>query len=82
MAEKMYTLAEAARELGVVVEKRAFTYAKAAAAYDVSIDVIRRAADRGEIERRYPSTKPVISVEALDEWWEALPKDRPTFRSR
>lgn len=57
------------------VVKQAFTVQEAASAYGVSAEVIRSHIKAGSLAARYPSTRPVIGAEELQEWFTALPSE-------
>lgn len=58
-------------------KKEAYTVQSAAKAYDVSMDTIRAAIKRGDLNAKYPTSRPVISSEELKNWFEALPDEAP-----
>lgn len=55
--------------------KKAYTFAEAAEACGVSIDIIRRAVRNNDMIARYPTSRPVILNAELDAWLEALKTD-------
>jgi len=59
------------------MSKLAYTVAEAAAACSYSEDTLNRAADRGELVKRYANSKPVILATDLQAWLEQLPTERP-----
>ncbi|MFI8413748.1 hypothetical protein ACIGB6_14940 [Paeniglutamicibacter gangotriensis] len=56
-------------------EKMAFTVQEAAAAYGVSTDTIRANIKAGNLIARYPTSRPVIGADELQDWFEALPTE-------
>ena len=54
-------------------EKRAYTVQEAAAAYGVSADVIRAHIRAGSLAARYPTSRPVLGAQELEDWFNALP---------
>jgi excisionase family DNA binding protein len=52
------------------------TYADAAESVGVSVDVIRRAVRAGDLTAHYPTARPVIRREDLDEWIKRTPTER------
>lgn len=58
-------------------EPAAFTMKQAAEASSHSIDTLERAADRGELKKRYANSKPVIEPDELRRWIKSLPTKRP-----
>lgn len=58
-------------------KKEAYTVQSAAKAYDVSMDTIRAAIKRGDLNAKYPTSRPVIAAEELKNWFEALPDEAP-----
>lgn len=59
------------------MEKKAYNVQSAAKEYDVSTDIIRAAIKRGDLDARYPSSRPIISAEELEKWFSALPSEAP-----
>lgn len=57
--------------------KKAFTIPQAAEVASVGESTLKAAIDRGDLPRRYPSTRPVILASDLDKWLESLPTDPP-----
>ena len=55
----------------------AYTIPEAADASGVGETVLRDAIERGDIPRRYPSTRPVVLASDLLAWLEALPHVSP-----
>jgi hypothetical protein len=55
----------------------AYTYADAAEATGVSIDVIRRAVRAGDLVPAYPTTRPVLLADDLRDWLRACPSESP-----
>lgn len=55
----------------------AYTVQEAAAAYGVSADVIRAHIKLGKLVARYPTSRPIIGAEELDDWFESLPSEAP-----
>jgi hypothetical protein len=60
------------------IERKAYTLAEAAAVCGVGITVIKEAADRGELIKRYPTSRPVILADELEAWLRSLPSERRT----
>lgn len=60
-----------------VIPRLAYTYADAAVATGVSIDVIRRAVRVGDLIPSYPTSRPVLMVEELTEWLRSRPNESP-----
>lgn len=58
------------------MSKLAYTIKEAAQAYGVSQDVIRAHIAKGDLIARYPSTRPVIASDELDQWFQSLPTER------
>lgn len=54
-------------------EKLAYTYDEAALACGVSVDVIRRAVNKGDLIPVYPTRRPVIQADELREWLTTQP---------
>lgn len=57
--------------------KLALNLPSAAEAAGVSIEIIRRAIDQGDLVPRYPSSRPVLLVKDLEAWLESRPTTRP-----
>lgn len=55
------------------LEKLAYPIPEAAEAAGVSEKVLRQAINKGDLQRRYPSSRPVILTTDLQEWLESLP---------
>lgn len=60
------------------VERKAYTLPEAAIVCGVGLTVIKEAADRGDLIKRYPSSRPVILADELDAWLKSRPTDRRT----
>ena len=60
------------------IERKAYTLAEAAAVCGVGLTVIKEAADRGELVKRYPTSRPVILADELEAWLRSLPSERRT----
>ncbi len=58
--------------------KKAYTVQEAAVAYGVSPDVIRAHIKAGSLVARYPTSRPIVGAEELNDWFEALPEDSPS----
>lgn len=58
--------------------KLAYTYVEAAEACGVGETRIKEAVRNGELVARYPSSRPVITRDELDEWLRSLPTERRT----
>lgn len=56
----------------------AFTLPEAAEVAGVGVTAIKEAADRGELLKRYPTSRPVILAEDLEAWLRSLPTERPS----
>lgn len=52
--------------------KKAYTVQSAAKVYDVSTDTIRAALKRGDLNAKYPTSRPVIGAKELDNWFNSL----------
>lgn len=57
-------------------EPIAVTVAEASRLTGVSVRAIRRAVDRGELELRYPTARPVVLIADLVTWVSAAPTTR------
>ena len=57
--------------------KLALTLPQAAEACGVSVEIIRRAVDKGDLIPRYPSSRPVVLVKDVEAWLESRPTSRP-----
>ncbi|MEU5838525.1 hypothetical protein ABZ820_33325 [Streptomyces diacarni] len=57
--------------------KKAYNVQSASFEYDVSKDIIRAAIKRGDLDARYPSSRPIISAEELERWYDSLPSEAP-----
>lgn len=57
-------------------ERRAYTMQEVADMVGTSLDTIKKAASKGELEVRYPHRRPLITSKAIDEWLESLPTER------
>lgn len=57
--------------------KQAYTVQESAKAYGVSTDTIRAAIKRGDLNAKYPTSRPVIGAKELDNWFNALPDEAP-----
>ena len=64
----------------VAKPKLAYTLEEAAAACGYSIDTIRRALRKSEMVASYANSKPVILLDELVAWLQALPTEAPTSR--
>ena len=58
------------------IERIAYTLPEAAVVAGVGITVIKEACDRGDLIKRYPTSRPVIRVADLEAWMENLPTER------
>lgn len=58
------------------MNKIAYTIAEAAAACGVSEPVIRRAIRKGDLVPRFPTSRPVIPADELDDWIKSAPTQR------
>jgi len=56
-------------------DKKAYTVQEAASTYGVSADVIRAHIKAGSLAARYPTSRPVIGADELDNWFNALPSE-------
>lgn len=57
------------------MEKAAYTVQEAAAAYGVSADVIRAHIRANRLVAKYPTSRPVLGAQELQEWFESLPSE-------
>ncbi|GAA1866204.1 hypothetical protein GCM10009715_11770 [Paeniglutamicibacter psychrophenolicus] len=55
--------------------KKAYTVQEAAATYGVSMDTIRVNIKAGNLVARYPTSRPVIGADELQDWFETLPTE-------
>jgi hypothetical protein len=58
------------------IERKAYTLAEAAAVAGVGLTVIKEACDRGDLIKRYPTSRPVILADDLESWLRSLPTER------
>lgn len=58
------------------MERKAYTLAEAAAVCGVGLTVIKEACDRGDLIKRYPTSRPVILADELDSWLKSRPTER------
>jgi hypothetical protein len=58
-------------------EKKAYTIPEAAEVASIGESTLKAAIERGDLPRRYPSTRPVILASDLDKWLESLPTESP-----
>lgn len=63
--------------MSAVVEKRVHTLDTAAEAYSVSRRRLQQAIEDHQLVARYNGSRVLLSVAALDEWFESLPTERP-----
>lgn len=61
------------------LERKAYSLAEAAAVAGVSLFTVKEACDRGDLVKRYPSSRPVILAEDLESWLRSLPTARRSF---
>ncbi len=64
----------------VAKPKFAYSIAEAAEAAGVSDKTIRRAIEAGDLAVRYPTSRPVVPVDELRAWIDAMPSQRPSHR--
>lgn len=57
--------------------KKGYTIPEAAAVASIGESTLKAAIDRGDLPRRYPSTRPIILASDLDKWLESLPTQAP-----
>jgi hypothetical protein len=57
--------------------KKAYTLVEAARVASVGESTLRAAMDRGDLPKRFPSTRPVVLASDLDKWLESLPTEPP-----
>jgi hypothetical protein len=57
--------------------KKAYTIPEAAKVASVGESTLKAATDRGDLPKRYPSSRPVILASDLDKWLESLPTESP-----
>lgn len=50
---------------------------QAAEATGVSVEIIRRAIEKGDLVPRYPSARPVLMTEEVRDWVDSRPTERP-----
>lgn len=60
--------------------KKAFTIPEAAIVASVGETTLKAATDRGDLPKRYPSSRPIILASDLDKWLESLPTEAPGKR--
>jgi len=77
MAEKLYTLGQAASILGVTGMVRVLSLQGVADAVGKSKRQIQRAVERGELATVYIDSLPSVRVADLDEWVASLPEAPP-----
>jgi len=65
-----------AKKVQAPIERKAYTLAEAAAVAGVGITVIKEACDRGDLIKRYPTSRPVILADELESWLRQLPTER------
>jgi excisionase family DNA binding protein len=58
-------------------DKKAYTIPEAAKVTSVGESTLKDAIDRGDLPKRYPSSRPIILESDLDKWLESLPTERP-----
>lgn len=58
----------------------AYTIPDAAVACAVGETVFREAVERGDVPKRYPSSRPIVLATELQEWLESLPLSPPKRR--
>lgn len=63
--------------MSLVNKKKAYTYEQAAEAIGVSVRTIRRIVHNGDLVPRYPTAKPVLLAQDLDDYLENLPTEAP-----
>ena len=59
----------------MTTEKKAYTVQEAAAAYGVSADVIRAHIRHGRLVARYPTSRPIVGADELEDWFLSLPTE-------
>lgn len=55
--------------------KKAYTVQEAAATYGVSMDTIRANIKADNLVARYPTSRPVIGADELQDWFKSLPTE-------
>jgi hypothetical protein len=58
--------------------KKAYTIPEAAEVASVGESTLKLAIDRGDLPKRYPSSRPIILESDLLAWLESLPTEAPT----
>lgn len=63
-------------------DRIAVTIPIAAELTGVAVNTIRAACDKGELDKHYPTTTPIIYVLDLHEWVKSLPTTRPKAQKK